>query len=68
MSDSDSQSPPPEREGFERRWIKNDQYSGPERRSGGDRRRHPPVKEPKSSPDSDSPREKPPGKFRPYRP
>jgi hypothetical protein len=44
MSDSESQSPPPRREGFERRWIKNANYTGPERRSGVDRRRYPPVK------------------------
>jgi hypothetical protein len=47
MSETDSQSPPPDRKGFERRWIKNTRYNGPERRRGGDRRRHPPVKEPR---------------------
>ncbi|MEJ2641711.1 MAG: hypothetical protein P8010_19265 [Desulfosarcinaceae bacterium] len=45
MNESGSQSPPPARKGFERRWIKNANYNGPERRSGVDRRRYPPPKE-----------------------
>jgi hypothetical protein len=44
MNDSESQSPST-RKGFERRWIKNANYTGPERRSGNDRRRYPPLKE-----------------------
>lgn len=84
MSDSNSQSPQPKREGFERRWIKNSKYAGPERRSGGERRRHPPVKTPvwtdtdsvqetdsaqeNTSAEKPSPTPAPPGKFKPYRP
>jgi hypothetical protein len=78
MSDSKSQSPPPPREGFERRWIKNAKYTGPERRSGVDRRRYPPVKDgadPNSkTTDEQNGAEAPPeapdsgGTFKPYRP
>ena len=49
MSDSESPSSPRPREGFERRWIKNANYTGPERRSGADRRQYPP------SPGGDAP-------------
>ncbi|MEJ2640789.1 MAG: hypothetical protein P8010_14545 [Desulfosarcinaceae bacterium] len=79
MTDSESQSPPPARKGFERRWIKNANYTGPERRSGVDRRRYPPLKEgeratrqdPGDGPNSVT--EKPPGSnssgnFKPFHP
>jgi len=72
MSDSDSPSPPPKREGFERRWIKDANYTGPERRSGHERRRHPPSKDTEPA-ETDAAKESPstptpPGKFKPYRP
>ena len=76
MSDSDPQSPPAPREGFERRWIKNANYNGPERRSGADRRRYPPPKdgETQNSGDPTGGSDDPPttpagsGNFKPYRP
>jgi hypothetical protein len=79
MSDSESQSTPPSRKGFERRWIKNKNYTGPERRSGIDRRRYPPPKEGQRPPQQDrddgqdSATDRPPapnssGTFKPYRP
>jgi hypothetical protein len=76
MSDSESQSPPRPRKGFERRWIKNANYTGPERRSGVDRRRYPPPKEggapdPGEGPgnkDEKPPAPNPSGAFKPYRP
>ena len=81
MTDRQSPSDPPDRHGFERRWIKNANYTGPERRSGKDRRRYPPAKQPapgdEATPDpTDSPttaeempaKPKRPPTFKPYRP
>jgi hypothetical protein len=78
MNDSQSQSPSV-RKGFERRWIKNANYTGPERRSGADRRRYPPPKDGERTAQCDpdegqnSEEEKPPGSnssgsFKPFHP
>ena len=77
MSDSESPSPSRRHEGFERRWIKDPNYTGPERRRGGDRRRQPATEETAPDPEQtelqDASKElpatpKPPGKFKPFRP
>jgi hypothetical protein len=79
MSDSKPRSHQRPREGFERRWIKNANYTGPERRSGVDRRRYPPVNDGEAPQTADTgekpdktddkpPAPNPSGTFKPYRP